>query len=1080
MTLIPNAIVRRTTQFATSSATPVDVDSLASTNFIPGHKYLILVQYQWAGASTANEYGMQVAHGGVAFPGSVGVVEPSSTATHNAYNYFTVWEAVASEAIAVQAFANDGNDIDVELGTLLIIDLDEFTEDTDYFFDEVEADTTLSNTMSSTNNASVTFTPGVADEDYLVIAQASLDSAVNTSNMNTQLRRSGESAEIFPTYSQEGEDVTEDLLPNLMVRAVTPGAVSNTFQTESNQNGGGPFGTRTYSAVFILRLNAFLSHGLSFTNGSVTLDTNFDLPTSTNVATNAHTRTVLASDLLILGGFSLNPDENEGDQPIKARMQFDNTDEPATQTTKDYSQLDGWDAEDKLAWKLADILSGETLASHTLDVDASGNSGTPQQTVGNRYAIQLELAQLVVTDETFDVDAFILETIDNDFDVDAFVLLETDHIFTVDSFLRLQTDLNYTADAIVINREELAFIVDAQVALLDQETDFTVDGLIEETFDDAFTVDSFLRQVFNNTSLVDAFVEQETDLDFTVDANVQAETSSNYSVDAYVQELDKEFGLTLDAIVLLTDESEPTVDAVVVDRFTDTSSTDAILIVRKEDNFQVDANIAQIIPVPSLVDAFVQQETDNDYTVDAFVLGEMDLNFTLDSFVLTADLQIWNNDAFLRELDKEFGFNLDSLLSLTRQIQWTQDAILSSRLPGPFTVDANVIAEDQENDFSVDGVLSEAGTLGFTLDAIISSRLPQVFTLDATISEATPHTFSLDAILSALLEFSVDANIEGSKGGAFQVDSIISSRLPEEFTVDANIVGGVGLNFTVDANVLGATDLQFTVDASISQGSQVDFTVDANIAVPINHNFAVDGVVKAFDTNFLWEADAIISAPGFFFWTVDTELESTYDNNFAVDALIPGETTFPFNLDAVVVAQPTFDFSVDSILGGPGLHFFSVDCIIDLNLSCAFPDEDLANDGNWVVEPLWSKINSFRCDGVDFVSRDGHPDSDESFEVGLDPLADPGVSNGHFITINARTDKPNDGYKVRGQLFQDGFTLIAESPYFTLESAFKRFNYQLSALEADAITNYMTLSVVVQTEQFGTLQNGFAIDGVIV
>ncbi len=665
----------------------------------------------------------------------------------------------------------------------------------------------------------------------------------------------------------------------------------------------------------------------------------------------------------------------------------------------------------------------------------------------------------------FTVDAIVVDRLDNDFDVDALIETTDTDPFDLDAFLQKTDTDTSTVDAFVLETIDDASLVDA---------------VLQATFDDASSVDAILVNRNTDASTVDAILNQETDLDFVVDANVQLATSDSYEVDALLREDGVEHDYTLDAFLEKTDIDTFDVDGIAVNRETDTSTVDAILVNRNTDTYLVDSILSSRLTDTYLVDGNVALISDDESLVDAFLLGEIDGDYTCDAIIKAGFSVVSGVDAFLRELDKEFNYTLDGLLELTREITFIADAILSSRIPIPYTLDAFLLVEDLEHTWTNDAVLPTGTQTDFTCDAVIIMIESIDYTLDAILNAANTTDFTVDAILSALFTFNVDANIRLTKNQAYTVDSILSQPTITAFTLDANIVEPqTDLNYTLDALLEAVQTTDFSVDANLTGLTVQAWTNDAIIVTRETFVYTLDALIQG-PTDLLFEADAIITAPGFFFYTLDACPQATLDLGFLVDANIPEEKTLPYNLDAVVVSQPTFLYNLDAILGGPGLFFWSVDAILTLDKSCAFPDEDLDNAGGWVIPPLWSKLNSLQCDDVNFVKRNGHPDPADSFEVGLENLADPNTSTDQFITFSARTNKPNDHFQARAVLKQDGSIIIAETPYCPLTTIFQNFTFELTPAQADAITNYMTLSVEVQTETAKNFGTGFTGDAILV
>lgn len=687
-------------------------------------------------------------------------------------------------------------------------------------------------------------------------------------------------------------------------------------------------------------------------------------------------------------------------------------------------------------------------------------------------------------------------------------LHRTEHEFTIDALLFTQQENTSLIDAIIADRKTDTFLVDALVGLTVVDFNYTVDSILSSRLTTVFSLDAFLRLqktgVYNvdallsllrtNIFLVDAFVQATQDLEFVVDANVQLATSNNYTVDAFLQG-ETEHTVAIDSLIRLQKTTVFTIDAFVqadnnnlnysVDAFiqatlTNTNQVDALISLERTDTVLVDSFIEKVFTDTSLVDAHLQNTNLNQqYSCDAILIATFDNGFSVDAQIKDDKSSLSTIDAFLRALDQEHTFLLDAQIEETRQIQFLTDAILSNRFTNTSLIDALLQEEDKNFNYFVDGVLSQAGTNNFTVDAILSSRLTDIFTVDATLERFFNLFFTVDARLAGGLAYTVDGLLSLTRNNAWTNDAILSSRLTEPFNVDANIAQPTTLhNFTVDANIEGATQNDFTIDAFLVFTLDLDFTIDVIISQPTTTNYTLDAFLRALDVNHVFAVDANVKTPFSDIFSTDAFLRATLDLQFQVDGLLPsGGKNAPFSVDAIIRLIGQNNFSIDALLDESTV-FFTVDAIIFLDQSCAFPDEDISNAGLWTPTPLFEKIDTFQCDG-NFVTRDAHPDPADSFEVGLEPLGDPGVSTGHIITINARTNKPNDHFKARGILKMNGATIIATTPYFTLESAFKVFKYTLSAVEADAITNYMTLSTEIQTEQFGELSTSFSIDGVL-
>jgi len=517
--LIPNAIERRTTNFNTTSTIFVTANTLSSTNFVAGRKYLILIQAQWAGADSADNYLIRVQHGSTTFAGSEGNEEPTGVSPNRLpYGFFTVWTAIASESITLQLQSQDGTQMDLDTATMIAIEIsEELTENTDWFFNENIAVTALpiDPIFTSVNNASITFTPPNAGDTWLILCQSIISAATGTEKYHMRLQRTGEATEFTPEWIQESEDVTEDMMPMYVAKTLSLGAVSNTFENACSVEGSAN-GDRESSAVFAINLNIFTQFAQLFTAGDIALDTTDTLATPTQVQTATMTPVTALSNTLVLGTMKKSSGETSGALPFKARVQHDQVDAPANQTSSDFDQNDGWDVQDKLHWRLADIIVNPTVASHVVDMDAS-NAGT--MTVGERLVVQVELAIQATINNNFDVDAILFIPQLQNFDVDAILFATLDRDFDVDAFLFATLDRDFFVDVFITDGFLKFFFADVFLSVQNIQ-DFDVDVILDITFD--FDVDAIL--LGNQSFAVDTVIRGQLSVPISPDIAVDGWT----------------------------------------------------------------------------------------------------------------------------------------------------------------------------------------------------------------------------------------------------------------------------------------------------------------------------------------------------------------------------------------------------------------------------------------------------------------------------------------------------------------------------------------------------------------------------
>lgn len=386
-------VEQTTNQTHTGDTTLTDISGavISNTNLTAGKKYLLVFTAQITYSSTSSDSRTLIAHGSTTFDDGQYKFEPDTAGTRETFFWYTVWTAVSTEDIIMRfqsAFA--GHTIEADQITMLAIKLsDDLTENTDWAFNENLTDTTLAATYGTANSATLTMTPNGTD-DILVLATAQLDPTSLTVPQKTRINASGGVTDTGVEWIQEGEDATDDLMLQTLVKVYTPSASSTTFTTESESSSN--TGTRNYNSVFWLNLNKLRNHAFQATAAEINLDTTDTFSTSTQVATVSLTPNI-TGDVWCLGFFINDKDARED---IRARMQIDNTDQPGTQTSDNYVALNAWDVTDEIGWAIQSI-ENLSNASHTLDVDAT--KVTTARPVEDRLAmmVTMELASAGVT-----------------------------------------------------------------------------------------------------------------------------------------------------------------------------------------------------------------------------------------------------------------------------------------------------------------------------------------------------------------------------------------------------------------------------------------------------------------------------------------------------------------------------------------------------------------------------------------------------------------------------------------------------------------------------------------------------------
>ena len=377
MAEIAHAYVEQLTQQTTTSASFVDVTgmSITSASFVAGQKYLIMVSGYTQHAASTDEGQVQMVHGSTAFADS-NVRHNQQTATANQvrqYFWFTVWTAVASEGVKMQFLANAGT-MKVNQTTLFVMRLDaDLTENTDWFYNENGTDTVLSTTDSSTNNASVTFTP-VASHDWLVLS-GSRESTTNIANgMRSRQVSTGTIADTNPFVTSVIDATTEVLFLSL-IRAYPALAASSQSFTEKSSESAGVTATRDLSKIFVLDLNKFTAHAVTYTGAAAALGT---VSYGTNVATVSFDPTA-TTDCVVIGATTF--DGNTGGRTNRQRVQVAAVSAPnSTDQNLDNVNNNGPDEDAHYIMFMDSMTSG----AKTINVDGSTDNVTGAPASKNR------------------------------------------------------------------------------------------------------------------------------------------------------------------------------------------------------------------------------------------------------------------------------------------------------------------------------------------------------------------------------------------------------------------------------------------------------------------------------------------------------------------------------------------------------------------------------------------------------------------------------------------------------------------------------------------------------------------------
>lgn len=354
----------------TTSTTYVDVPnmSIASSAFTAGEKYLIVAAADLDNSNVAANSDIQVVHGTTAFAQSEWSMQPNTVAPNALhYQWWTVWTAVSGEALKMQYRLTGSGTAGVDLPTLLVIKLTgDLVENTDWHWsgDQV-ADTSIVGSDTATNNASITFTPGTANDVWLVLSHSRVISTSTVSPSGSKIIRTGEASTTGPYNLVEGEDPDDDYI-HFLAGIYVLGAASNTF-TEKSYGLAAGAGTRKSSSIFALNLSKFKNVAHSFDNTNTNVTQVATGVYATQTATTSITPTVASGNVWVFGFVMYH--HSAAGQAYKMRIQFDNTDLPANQTARGYFYNDAWDSLDETIFFRQGMASSVSAAAHTIDMD---------------------------------------------------------------------------------------------------------------------------------------------------------------------------------------------------------------------------------------------------------------------------------------------------------------------------------------------------------------------------------------------------------------------------------------------------------------------------------------------------------------------------------------------------------------------------------------------------------------------------------------------------------------------------------------------------------------------------------------
>lgn len=353
------SVEQTTEQTHTTDTNWTAVTGASLSGFTVGDQYLILVNALAGGSVTNNRFGFRVVHGSTEFPSSYKFQEPSQADKHN-YFWWTVWSAVSGESVAMEFMTNvSANTVSVDEIRIIAINLDaDLTENTDWHFTS-DASGPTAHTTTYADRAALTFTPGSAGDDWLILSRTEIIINTVLRDWNVQLLEDG--ANTVRAWQVEGEHSDENLIQGFVHVAEGLSAASHTFKVQTRDDTSGTQNDYDTSAVFALNLNKFESHVVTFNSGTynhTTANTYEELATTGNYAPTTTGDHVVFGDTHFDGGAGAD---------AATRLQFDGTSNP-TAWENYLRQFPNYDATDQGNLPLV-VVQSVSSAGDTIDLD---------------------------------------------------------------------------------------------------------------------------------------------------------------------------------------------------------------------------------------------------------------------------------------------------------------------------------------------------------------------------------------------------------------------------------------------------------------------------------------------------------------------------------------------------------------------------------------------------------------------------------------------------------------------------------------------------------------------------------------
>lgn len=348
-----------------------DVCTISAGSFVAGEKYLIIASAFARHTSSANETLMRLVHGSTPTAFTDGILayeETNGVQETNLGWMFVYTQPGTPEDIILQVASASTSTVTVELGTIIVINLDDLgTDGSEYHYNEVTSDYTT--TSSFVAQASVTFTPNGSDR-WLIIANGMINNVQTGANHQMQINDSVDGP--LTTIDVEGEDNANELRGYLMAATFVPSNASHTLSAR--------FSHET-TAVSVQSSRIFALNTALFAQVVVDTDAAATQPAASPSWTNhlQVTPTPAVTGDWLVWGYFVNDVNDITTNDLATRLQIDPSggglaSDPAY--TDSAPGIDGWDNTDLLPVNILRMRSLTSGGARTINLDVQLVAGT--------------------------------------------------------------------------------------------------------------------------------------------------------------------------------------------------------------------------------------------------------------------------------------------------------------------------------------------------------------------------------------------------------------------------------------------------------------------------------------------------------------------------------------------------------------------------------------------------------------------------------------------------------------------------------------------------------------------------------